>query len=214
MLATNAFDTICHEHIEYYALEQIERLVGRHGLRVFDIEKNGINGGSFLLGLCHAGSGIAESAALRRFRAEEKVLALRDPRTYADFMARVNARCAILRAYVTDEVAAGRSICIYGASTKGNTLLQYCGLDHRHIAAAADRNPEKWGRRTPLTGIPIISEDDARAMAPDYFLVLPWHFRDEFIRREADYLARGGRLIFPLPDFEVFAAQGGARARR
>jgi len=100
-------------------------------------------------------------------------------------------------------VAAGRTVYAYGASTKGNTLLHCCGLDHRRIIAAADRNPEKWGRRTPRTNIPIISEDEARRARPDYFLVLPWHFREEFLEREAAFRQRGGKFIFPLPEVEI-----------
>ena len=108
-----------------------------------------------------------------------------------------------LRTLIASEVERGRRVHVYGASTKGNTILQYCGLDHRLIEAAADRNPEKWGARTPATGIPIVSEEQSRSMRPDLYLVLPWHFRDEFIKREAEFSARGGKFIFPLPTIEV-----------
>ena len=104
---------------------------------------------------------------------------------------------------VDRERAAEKTFYLYGASTKGNTLLQYCGLDSGKIVAAADRNPEKWDRRTPATAIPIISEEQARAARPDYFLVMPWHFRNEFVEREAAFRRSGGRLVFPLPTLEV-----------
>ncbi len=107
--------------------------------------------------------------------------------------------------FLLDEKAKGKSIYIYGASTKGNTLLQYCGIGKDLIDAAAERNPEKYGRRTPGTNIPIISEKEARAAKPDYFIVLPWHFKKEIIQREKEYLLSGGKLIFPLPKFEVIS---------
>jgi len=122
---------------------------------------------------------------------------------YEAFAARITAICTKLTAFIDKEVAAGRTVYAYGASTKGNTLLHCCGLDHRRIIAAADRNPEKWGRRTPRTNIPIISEDEARRARPDYFLVLPWHFREEFLEREAAFRQRGGKFIFPLPEVEI-----------
>jgi len=105
--------------------------------------------------------------------------------------------------FVKDRTAAGRTVDVYGASTKGNTLLQYYGLDHTLIRAAAERNPDKWGRVTVGTRIPIVSEDEARARRPDYFLVLPWHFMEEFQAREQPYLLAGGRFIVPLPRFAL-----------
>ena len=101
------------------------------------------------------------------------------------------------------EKAKGKSIYIYGASTKGNTLLQYYGIGNDLVSAAAERNEDKWGKRTPGTNIPIISEEKARSQNPDYFLVLPWHFKDEFIKRESKFLENGGHFIFPLPEFQV-----------
>jgi len=105
--------------------------------------------------------------------------------------------------WLRGEKAKGRPIYLYGALTKGNVLLQFFGLDATRLTDAAERNPEKWGRRTPGTRIPIISEAEARAAGPDYFPVLPWHFREEFIAREANFLARGGKFIFPLPELEI-----------
>lgn len=203
MLETNAFDTICHEHLEYYALEQIERLATDHGLRVFDVEKNNINGGSFRLALCHSGASHETSGSVADLRAEEAEQGMRSPEPYKAFCKRILGVRDDLKNFIERENAAGKKIYVYGASTKGNTLLQFCGLDHRHIVAAADRNPEKWGCRTPLTNIPIVSEEDARAEHPDYFLVLPWHFRDEFLERESDFRTQGGKLIFPLPELNV-----------
>ena len=97
----------------------------------------------------------------------------------------------------------GKTIHVYGASTKGNTILQYAGIDHTLIDAAADRNEDKWGSETIGTHIPIISEEESRARNPDYYLVLPWHFLDEFLEREREFLRRGGKFIVPLPEVRV-----------
>jgi hypothetical protein len=100
----------------------------------------------------------------------------------------------------------GNKIHVYGASTKGNTILQYAGIDGGLIEAAADRNPDKHGSETIGTKIPIISEEDSRAMKPDYYLALPWHFLDEFLEREQEFLGRGGKFIVPLPEVRVVGA--------
>lgn len=203
MLETNAFDTICHEHLEYYALEQIQVLIGSHGLRVFDVEKNTINGGSFRIAICQANSCIVERETVKEFKAAEQKFGLRTRKPFDAFAARVTRIRDELNAFINRESAAGKKIYVYGASTKGNTLLQYCGLDHGSIVAAADRNPEKWNHQTPLTRIPIVSEEVARKDKPDYFLVLPWHFREEFLAREQTFRDGGGRFIFPMPEFEI-----------
>jgi SAM-dependent methyltransferase len=204
MLETNAFDTICHEHLEYYALAQISDLAGRHGLRVFDVQLNDCNGGSFRTAVCHRDAPFAANEeAIAALQRRERDLKLDTDEPFIDFRHRIEALRDGLVELVEREVAAGKRFYLYGASTKGNTLLQYYGLDHRHIVAAAERNPEKWGRCTPLTRIPIVSEEEARQAEPEYFLVLPWHFRAEFIEREAPYRRAGGKMIFPLPQLEV-----------
>ena len=206
MLQKKSFDTICHEHLEYYVLKQIEWMLEREHLRVHKIEFNDINGGSFRLFIRKQAFGAVTAShriELEIVRAEEKFLGLHTDRPYALF------RDAVLR--VRDDLAgvlttlgrSGKSVYIYGASTKGNTILQFCGIDKTLVAKAADRNPEKWGRRTLGTDIPIVSEDQARAECPDYFLVLPWHFFSEFMKREAAFLARGGKFIVPLPEVRV-----------
>lgn len=204
MLETNAFDTICHEHLEYYALEQIKRMAADNGLRVFNVELNRCNGGSFRLFVCHeAAHHQTNEDNLDRLTRREAELALHTAAPYQAFRRRVSVIRDKLRELVIGEAERGKKIYVYGASTKGNVILQFCGLDHRYIKAAAERNPTKWGGRTPATGIPIVAEDEARADFPDYFLALPWHFKDEFIAREKEFLAGGGRFIFPLPGVEV-----------
>ena len=210
MLATNSFDTVCHEHLEYYALAQIEWLARAHGLRVFDAARNACNGGSFRLAVCHRDAAYGENeGALGELRALESGLCLDTPAPFDSFRQRLQALRQKTRAFVEAAVAAGKTIYLYGASTKGNTLLQYYGLDRRLIAGAAERNPQKYGHRTPATAIPIVAEAQMRAAQPDYLFVLPWHFRDEFIAREAAYRKAGGQIIFPLPEFEIVGNGGG-----
>lgn len=204
MLETNAYDTICHEHLEYYALAQIERLCAAQGLRVFDVSLNACNGGSFRCFVCHADGPYADNrAVLDAVRRKEADMRVDSIETYQDFTRRIAESRDGLLNLVKTETAKGKVFHLYGASTKGNTLLQHCGLDHTLIAAASERSPEKWGHVTPATRIPIISEADSRQVKPDYYLVLPWHFRDEFLVREADFRAGGGKMVFPLPRLEI-----------
>lgn len=203
MFERSSYDTICHEHLEYYGLAQIEWLARKNGLRVFDVELNDINGGSFRVYVCPREADRVDSDRLVAQRKYEADLDLDQQYPYDDFRKRCLLLRDELRDFIRSEVAAGRRVHVYGASTKGNTILQFCELDSTLIEAAADRNPEKWGARTPATGIPIISEEDSRAMQPDYYLALPWHFRDEFLSREADYRAKGGKFIFPMPRLEI-----------
>ena len=208
MLARNSYDTICHEHLEYYSLYQIEQLVETHSLRVFDVDLNEINGASFRLYVCHADATHSPSDRLIKLREAEARAHLNQSVPYDDFRNRCFQLRDQLHQFIEAEVHRGKRIHIYGASTKGNTILNFCGLDRSLIEAAADRNPEKWGARTPLTNIPIISEEKSRAMQPDYFLALPWHFRDEFVRREHDFQISGGRFIFPLPMISIIPSDG------
>jgi NDP-4-keto-2,6-dideoxyhexose 3-C-methyltransferase len=206
VLECNAFDAICHEHLEYYSLSSLEPLLARHGSRVADVETNEVNGGSFRAYVVHRDSPAASVPARRErveaMRAREQTARLRSPTAYQEFGTRVRQIGAKLQEWMRDERRHGREISAYGASTKGNTLLQVFGLDHTMIRSAAERNPEKWGKYTVGTWIPIVSEAEARAHA-DNFLVLPWHFMDEIQLRERDFLARGGKLVAPLPNLRI-----------
>ncbi len=210
MLRDNIFDNICHEHLEYYSLLSMEALFGRHGLEVVDVELNDVNGGSFRTYITHQGGQVKHlqpgaQERLEQMRQTERAMRLGSRQVYLDFAARVENIKRQVTAFVKSEVATGKKVYVYGASTKGNTLLQYCGLDDSLITAAADRNPDKWGRRTVATNIPIVSEAEARAAKPDYFLVLPWHFMAEFKQREQAWLNGGGKFIVPLPQFDVIS---------
>lgn len=209
MLEKNAFDAIVHEHLEYYSLAVIERLMGEERLEVVAAELNDINGGSIRLFIGHEGHherSSEQAAQLQALRVREFELALDSPEPYEAFrwgVERVRDNLLAMCRTIRDE---GKTIHVYGASTKGNTILQYAGIDSSLIAAAADRNPDKWGSETIGTKIPIISEDESRATNPDYYLALPWHFLDEFIERERDFLHRGGKFIVPLPEVRLFGS--------
>jgi C-methyltransferase C-terminal domain/Methyltransferase domain/Putative zinc binding domain len=211
MLAKNAFDVIVHEHLEYYSLAVLERLIREAGLEVVRAELNDVNGGSIRLFIGHAGALPVSSEDERRLqdlRIQEFELALDSPDPYARFTANVEKVRNDLTTLCRRLVDKGKTIHGYGASTKGNTILQYTGIDSTLITYAADRNPDKWGSETIATHIPIISEDASRAMNPDYYLVLPWHFLPEFLGREQAFLGRGGRFIVPLPEVRIVPGIG------
>lgn len=190
MLEKNDVGNICHEHLEYYSLESLQYLFERNGLEIFRLEENDVNGGSYRLYARHYRSG---SIPLRdNFTRED----------YLDFFRRVEANKRRCVEFIKGEVKRGKKVYVYGASTKGNTILQYYGLTNEWIVAAAERSPEKWGKYTVGTLIPIVPEEAAR-QAADYFLVLPWAFLPEFLERERPWRERGGRFIVPLPEFRV-----------
>jgi len=205
MLKKRLFDTICHEHLEYYSLEQIDWIMKAAGLCVHRAEFNDVNGGSFRLYIRKTAFGPvpdADASHLDVIRKQEEALRLRDPRVYAGFKQDIENLKTGLRKVLSDLNASKKRVFVYGASTKGNTILQFCDVGPL-ISKAADRNPDKWGRRTLGTSIPIISEDEARREKPDYFLVLPWHFLSEFIERETAFLTSGGQFIVPLPVLQI-----------
>jgi hypothetical protein len=206
MLEMNSFDAIVHEHLEYYSLAVIERLLAEAGLETVKGELNDINGGSIRLFIAHAGrleKSPEDERALQDLRIREFELALDSPEPYDRFRAHAEKVRDELADLCRRLAAEGKTIHVYGASTKGNTILQYADLDASVLPYAADRNPDKWGSETIGTRIPIISEEQSRAMKPDYYLVLPWHFLDEFLEREKDYLDAGGRFIVPLPEVRI-----------
>lgn len=205
MLEQNAFDNICHEHLEYYSMLSLEFLLKRHRLKAVDVELNDVNGGSYRVYVRHQGRPVSAQGASRlaALRDRERKMALGDKRTYAAFAQRVDKIRRQVLGFVRRETGKGKDVYVYGASTKGNTLLQYFGVDHRLIRAAAERNPDKFGKKTVGSWIPIMSEEQARRDRPDYFLVLPWHFLKGFLKQEKAYFRSGGRFIVPLPKFKI-----------
>ena len=211
MLKQRDFGNICHQHLEYYSLQSLEYLLKLHDFAVVDVELNDVNGGSLRTYIRNRGADetVFGDATYRR-QAAERVDALRAQETkigldeiiaYREFGTWIERIKDDVSGFVSEQVHRGKKVFVYGASTKGNTMLQYFGLDHRLIAAASERNPDKWGKMTVGTRIPIVSEAEARTAKPEYFLVLPWHFLDEFREREKNYLLSGGRFIIPLPYF-------------
>lgn len=204
MLQKNGFDNIGHEHLEYYSLSTMERLLTRHGLEIFDVETNDVNGGSFRIYVSHKGRyPMRESVA--QLRRTEDHLRLNNVETYHEFAGNIRKVKFQLKQLVRNEVRNGKTVYVYGASNRGNTILQYSGLDYRLIKKATDANREKWGLRTVGTNIPIISKEEARIDKPDYFLILPHHFLEEIKREERDYIDNGGKFIVPLPAVRVIA---------
>lgn len=203
MLKNNAFDNICHEHIEYYSLSVIERILKDVDMQVIRAEINEVNCGSILIWASNKGSSHPQmKEEIESIRQYEFTLCLDESETYYEFSRKVNESIEQIQKFAKDAHFEGKKIHAYGASTKGNVLIQACGIAP-YIVCAADRNADKWGARTLGTDIPIISEEESRAMKPDYYLVLPWHFKKEFVEREKEAIRLGTKFIFPLPKLEI-----------
>jgi hypothetical protein len=204
MLRTHSYDTICHEHLEFYSFEVVKKIVENAGLRVVDVQMNAINGGSFAVTACKKNAPYKSNTPIINWLLKQEAdMGLHTPRPYREFEEQVFRHRKNLRELIEALVADGKKVFGYGASTKGNVLLQFCGLTPEHIPFIAEVNEEKFGAFTPGTKIPIISEAEAKAMKPDYFLVLPWHFKNGIMEREKEFMAQGGKLLFPLPEIEI-----------
>ncbi len=204
MLKANSYDTICHEHLEYYALKQIDWILKKCGLKIIDLDFNDTNGGSFRVTAAKVQSTYSEcTEKIKKHLNDESRLGLDTMKPFEDFREKIEKHRIDLVSLLNKIKSQGKKVIGYGASTKGNVLLQYCGITEKELPYIAEVNEDKFGKFTPRTLIPIISEKEARNMKPDYLLVLPWHFKDNFIKKEAEYLKKGGKLIFPLPKIEV-----------
>lgn len=204
MLEICAYDTICHEHLEYYGFKQIKWMTDRIGFKIVNIEFNDINGGSFSVTVSKKKSNYKEAVEeINIILSKEKKANLDDVETYSRFEKKVYEHKKNLNTFLQHIKSKGKKILGYGASTKGNVILQFCNITPENIPFIAEVNSDKFGCYTPGTNISIISEYEARTMKPDYFMVLPWHFRESIISRETSYLKSGGRLFFPLPQLEV-----------
>ncbi len=207
MLSRNAYDTVCHEHVEYYGLRQIKWMMDRCGLKIIALDLNDVNGGSLGVTVAKTNSSYREdTVAVGALLKSEDDELLHTLAPYQGFKERLFQHRDNLLTLLADLSRQGARVLGYGASTKGNVILQFCGITTAHIPFIAEVNPDKFGRFTPGTHIPIISEAEAHAMNPDYLLVMPWHFRSNLVQREAGYLQRGGKMIFPLPEIEVIGA--------
>jgi len=205
-----AFDNICHEHLEYYTLTSLLPLLERNDLKAFDVEFNDVNGGSFRIWISHKNSKYQISTSIAKTLEEEERNGYKSLEIYKEFAQRVEGLRENLQDLIKSLVGDGYIIYGYGASTKGNTTLQYCRFTSNEIKKIADRNPRKWGKYTVKSAIPIISEEEMRKDKPDYLLILPWAFLPEFLKRERDYLLGGGKFIIPVPEVKIIGAEGGS----
>jgi SAM-dependent methyltransferase len=198
------FDTICQEHITYYSTKVILEILIKNNLRIFDIKRNNINGGSIQYFICKKNANFkSNSRLLSRTLREESKLELDNLYTYQNFYKNIlDIRNKIINC-LDDLIKNKKTIHGYGASTKGNVLLQFCGINKKYIKYIAERNPNKYNLYTPGTKIKIISEHNSRLLKPDYYFVLPWHFKKEILSREKVMIKRGTKFIFPLPNFQI-----------
>jgi hypothetical protein len=204
MLRMSSYDTICHEHLEFYSLSVVKKILDAARLKIVDVQMNAVNGGSFAVTAAKRSSPVKENQPVVNWLLEqEDRMGLHTPRPYREFEDRVYRHREDLRRLLQALVADGKRIVGYGASTKGNVVLQFCGITEKEVCAIAEVNPDKFGTFTPGTRIPIISEAEARTMNPDYFLVLPWHFKEGILKREQAFLNSGGKMIFPFPEIEI-----------
>jgi SAM-dependent methyltransferase len=209
MLKNVAFDNICHEHLEYYSLTSLERLLDHNGLMVVNTEERDINGGSFRTYIKKSAVSCncyftpdRPSSSVEKMRQKEIGMELDSTIPYMVFASKIKNISKALKMCIEDLVRVGKKVYVYGASTRGNSLLQVAGIDHNLIIGAAERNPVKYGKYTAGTKIKIVSEEEARKKA-DYFLCLPWFLKESFIEREKEFIKKGGHLVFPLPELCV-----------
>lgn len=196
MLATNSYDTVCHEHLEFYALKQIQWMAERVGFRILDVEFNDVNGGSFSITVAKKLGGEVMVPSVQKILDDERAQGLDTLVPYQQFVERVEQTRKALLEFIAQAKAQGKTVAALGASTKGNVLLQYCGLTDKEIQFVGEVNPDKFGAYTPGSWIPIISEDELLQKGIDYLLVLPWHFRAFF---EGSAKLSQATLVFPLP---------------
>ncbi len=204
MVSTHSYDTVCHEHLEYYTLKQIVFIANKLGLKIVDVALNDVNGGSFSLAVAKQNSPYPEAhAKVSRLLSEEQSQGYDTTVPLENLNAAMHRHRDELQELLESVSRDGKKVFGYGASTKGNVLLQFCGINRKHLPCIAEVNEDKFGAFTPGTKIPIVSEAEARFQKPDYFMVLPWHFRQGIVERERAYMSGGGSLIFPLPSLEV-----------
>ena len=207
MLKNMAYDTICHEHIEYYALRQIYWALRKCGLKIITLDPSDVNGGSLAVTAALSNSRYPEATEMiKSLLDQEKSQGLEGMAPFFEFRDNVFRHRDAIKSKIQVLKNSGLKVFGYGASTKGNVILQFCEFTKEDIAMIGEVNPDKFGALTPGTNIPIVSEKVMHNEKPDILLVLPWHFRESIIARERDFIQRGGRLLFPLPQIELFPA--------
>ena len=201
MIKNLGYDNVCHEHVGYYSLTTMEYLLSKHDMEVFDVELNNVNGGSFRLYIKHSSDKTKKinTWAINQIRAAEDKMGISKPQTYAEFSKQVEKQREELISLLSELSKKGKNILIYGASTRGLVILEYCGIDSNIIKYATDKNSDKWGKYLSGTGIKIISLEEYRKINPDYLFVLPYQYAFEIANQERGFLENGGNLIIPLP---------------
>lgn len=200
MLETSSYDTVCHEHLEFYALKQIQWMANNIGFKIIDVEFNDINGGSFSITIKKANGDQSIISEIQKILDAETDLGLDTLKPFAEFEERVKQTRNNLLKFISEVKGSGKTIAALGASTKGNVLLQYCGITTNEVSCVGEVNTEKFGCFTPGSWLPIISEDDLLSQKPDYLIVLPWHFKSFFVEQEK---FKNTTLVFPLPSLEL-----------
>ena len=191
MIKTNDLGNICHEHLEFYSFPSLKYLFEKNGLKIFKMSENKINGGSYRI---YCKKNIKKSIRYKEQSSYNEII---------KFVKRVKQNKQRTVKFIKENIKLGKKIFLYGASTKGNTLLQYYGLTNKEIPFAAERTKTKWGKYTIGSGVKILSEKDARKLKPDYFFVMPYGFIKEFVKREKRWLDSGGRFLLPYPNFKI-----------
>ena len=191
MFRTNDLGNICHEHLEYYSYNSLKYLFEKNGLKIFKMSENKINGGSYRI---YCKKNIKKSIKFKEHTGYNEII---------KFIKRVKQNKKMTLEFIKNITKQGKKIFLYGASTKGNTLLQYYGLTNKEIPFAAERSKTKWGKYTVGSGVKIISEENARKLNPDYFFVMPYGFINEFLIREKNWLNKGGKFLLPYPKLKV-----------
>lgn len=205
LLKNVAFDSICHEHLSYFMYKQLKKILDNCELSLIDVSFNSMNGGSFRLFISHKNSEFqVNKKNIKKLEILEKKIFDNFNFELQKFKKKINIAKINLFKLLVKAKKNSKIVHIYGASTKGNVILQYCKINRNFIPFAAERNPDKYGRFTPGSSIPIISEKESKKLNPDYYLVMPWHFKDEILERENKYLNNGGKLIFPLPKIKIY----------
>ncbi len=200
----NVFDTICHEHLEYYSSTVIFDMLKKHDLEIFDHKYNDINGGSSQYFICHKNSKFKPNLKrINKIRNLEKEVELSSVKTFKKFYKKIINIKKKLNLEIKKIIKKKQTVHGYGASTKGNVLLQYLNINNQTVKYIAERNPKKYNKYTPGTKIKIISEKASRKINPDYYLVLPWHFKNEILFREKKIRKKGCKFIFPLPKLSI-----------
>ncbi len=204
MLKNISYDTICHEHLEYYSLKTIKYIFDQVGFKIIDLEFNDINGGSFALTVSKKKSRYSEySKIVNWLLSKEEKNKYNSTITHIKFFNSVKQHKKLLQDLLLNLADMKKKVIGYGASTKGNVILQYCNLNSKNIRFIVDVNKDKNNKYTPGSLIKIVTENEIKKYKPDYMLVLPWHFKNFILQKENKYLRQGGKLIFPLPDIEI-----------